>query len=66
MANYQAFIQKCSVKSIAFEEKINYIAYGSNSTSGIAIPFNTDPIETSIISPNSTKILKLIVTGDWS
>lgn len=66
MANYKTYVQRCSIDSIKFESNFTYILYGSNSSVGAAIPFDVQPIQTSILHPNSTKIMKLIVLADWS
>lgn len=52
MNSYQAFIQRCSLIEINFEEDISYIVYGSNSTTGTAVPFDTQPIQTNMLHPN--------------
>lgn len=52
MSSYQTFIQRCSLTEINFDEEISYIVYGSNSTTGAAVPFDTQPINTNMLHPN--------------
>lgn len=52
MNNYKTFIQRCSISYITFEEQISYTVYGSNLTTGAAIPFDTQPIQASMLHPN--------------
>lgn len=52
MSSYQTFIQRCSLSEINFDEEISYIAYGSNSTTGASVPFDTQPIQTNMLHPN--------------
>lgn len=52
MANYKTYVQRCSIDSINFESNFTYIPYGSNSSAGTAIPFDVQPIQTSILHPN--------------
>lgn len=66
MANYKTFVQRCSIDSIKFESDFKYTPYGSNSTAGASTPFDAQSILTSIVHPNSTKTVKLIVLADWS
>lgn len=60
MANYKTFVQRCSIDSINFEEDFSYIPYGSNATSGVAVPFDTQPITTSVLHPNVNFHLNLV------
>ena len=52
MNNYKTYVQRCSLSFITFEEQISYIVYGSNSTTGAAIPFDIQPIKSSMVHPN--------------
>ena len=57
MENYQTNIQRCSIDEIYFDEQASYIVYGSNKTSGISIPYDMNPINTSIFDPNVSIII---------
>ena len=60
MNSYQTFVQRCSIETLEFESNFSYLVYGANSTSGVAIPFSSEPIETSIVGPNVIFYLILV------